>query len=250
MSIQEQIETLEGLAQLDVEIQEMQCTLEGEQSERSGKRQQLQDLEERLARNRGGAGEMDRLRGELVQEVRQMSLQIEKSREKMSRCRTEREANAVQRELEELRKLYRDREIEVEKLNTLAEQARGEYEDLTQRLGAISGELGASEGESASRLGGLQSLIAEQLRKREAIVKRLPAQLYRRYELVRKRRGSALASTADGTCSACHMAMPAHQFQVLMRGTSFDACPHCSRIIYYKPRDASEPSGESVGSEA
>ena len=69
---------------------------------------------------------MERTRNDLSGELRQMSRQIERSREKLSRCRTEREANAAQRELEELRKLYRDREQDIERLEALIGQAREE----------------------------------------------------------------------------------------------------------------------------
>ena len=53
---------------------------------------------------------MDKTRTELLAELRQMTQQIDRSREKLSRSRNERESNAAQREVEELRKLHRDRE--------------------------------------------------------------------------------------------------------------------------------------------
>ena len=67
---------------------------------------QLDELEGRIAASRASVEQMERTRGELIQEARQISVQMERSREKLSRCRTEREANAAQREIEELRKIY------------------------------------------------------------------------------------------------------------------------------------------------
>ncbi len=239
MSIQDQIEALEELAAIDTELGELRTQLSGEQGELSGKRQQLQELEDRLSRSRESVDEMERLKSELFTEVRQMTLQVEKSREKLARCRTEREANAAQRELEELRKLQRDREIEIEKLNGLVEQARSEIEELSGSRDSLQGELGSSEGDRTSRLSDLDGNIREREAARQQVVKKLPPQLFRKYEMIRKRRGAAVAHTTDGTCSACNMAMPPQQFQILMRDNKIDSCPQCNRLIYFKV-----PSGE------
>lgn len=238
MSIQEQIEALEGLAALDARLSDVSALLDGERGQLSVKRQELGELEERLAATQQSVDDMERLRGELSQEVRLMSVQVDKSREKLSRCRTEREANAAQREVEELRKLYRDRELEIEKLAGLIEQARTETSSLDSRRGEISGELGSSEGEVTTRLADLDGQRKELVGQRAQLQARIPAQLMRRYELIRNRKGlPAIAHTTNGTCSACHMQMPPQQFQLLLRDDKLDSCPNCNRIIYFRPPD-------------
>jgi hypothetical protein len=177
---------------------------------------------------------MERLRNELIAETRQMSGQIEKSREKLSRCRTEREANAAQREVEELRKLYRDRELEIDKLGALVEQARGEVDTTDAEKAQLLSELGQSEGAVATRLNEVEAQLAKQQEVRKDIVAKVQPVLYRRYELVRKRRGTAIAFTHEGTCSACHMTLPPQLFQLLKRQTEFGQCPSCNRILYFR----------------
>jgi hypothetical protein len=186
---------------------------------------------------------MERMRGELVQETRQMSLQIDKSREKLSRCRTEREANAVQRELEELRKLYRDREMEIDKITTLTDQARTESETMQSERDALASELGENEGAVTDRLSSVEEQASTRETTRKEIVGRVPPALYRRYEMIRKRRGTAIAYTTEGTCSECHMLLPPMQFQKLMREEAFDQCPSCHRILYFR---AAPPAGEEA----
>jgi predicted nucleic acid-binding Zn-ribbon protein len=245
-SIQEQIVALEGLAAVDAELAELEGQLATQRDTLSAKKQRLAELEERIARAEASIDEMDRLRGELIHEVRQMSLQVDKSREKMARCRTEREANAVQRELEELRKLYRDRELEVEKLAALVDQARSEVEGTAGQRQELLAELGSSEGALTQQLAELEGEIAKRNATRAGIAQKLPGQLARRYDMVRKRRGSGVASTTDGTCTGCHLAMPPQQFQLLMRRAQLDSCPHCSRIIYFKPPEADALDGDGV----
>ena len=180
-------------------------------------------------------------------ELRQMTIQIDRSREKLSRCRTEREANAVQRELEELRKLHRDREVEIEKLDTLIEQARADVTTVLGEHDKLEAELTSIEDEATGRIGEAQKTFDERSKSREDLVKAVPPPLYRRYELVRSRRGTALAYTHTGICSACNMHLQPMLFQKLKRGEELGQCPSCNRIIYFR---AVMPAGETQSSDA
>src|SRR5688572_31588232 len=147
-----EIEALESLAVLDAELRDLTERHNEEQKILTDKKAHAKSLEERLSRGKQSIDEMERTRGDLVGELRQMGMQVERSRDKLARCRTEREANAAQREVEELRKLYRDREIELEKLDGLLSLARGEIDTVTEQHGAVSGDLGSSESDSMNRL--------------------------------------------------------------------------------------------------
>jgi predicted nucleic acid-binding Zn-ribbon protein len=241
VKLKEQIEALERLAELDAELAIVEQELKGRQDVLSDKRQELKRLEDKFASTRASVGEMDRMRGELMTEVRQMSVQMERSREKLARSRTEREVNAVQREIEELRKLYRDREIEVEKLNGLSEQVRVDMDSSGAERAALVGDLGANEGALTTIMGELEQTLAEKRDRRQGLVKAVQPVVYRRYEMIRKRRGSAIAHTTLGTCSACHMTIAPMMFQQLRRAEEFAQCPSCQRILYYRPDgDAAE----------
>lgn len=250
MTIQAQIEVLESLAAIDAELKELSDTLSQEREALDGKKSHLTELDGRLSRGEKSIEEMERTRNDLHAEVRQMGAQIEKSREKLSRCRTEREANAVQRELEELRKLYRDREVEIEKLDALIDQARAEVAQVSAERETLAGELGAIEGDVASRLGDTEQRLAEKTAQRDGLVSKIQPALYRRYELVRKRRGTAIAWTQDGTCSACHMRLQPMLFQKLTRGDELGQCPSCNRILYFRrdvPAGADAADTQSSG---
>ena len=245
MKLQAQIDALENLAKLDASLAKLEAELSREGELLSEKKAQLKKLEERFASTRASVGDMDRTRGELLTDARQMSVQMERSREKLARSRSEREVNAVQREIEELRKLYRDREQEIEKINGLSEQARVEMDGANTERAALIGDLGANETELASRLGVLERDVALEREQRKELVKAVPPVLYRRYEMVRKRRGSAVAWTYGGTCSACHISISPMMFQRLRRGEEFDQCPSCQRILYFRvepgPDDVEDP---------
>src|SRR4051812_8924373 len=163
-------------------------------------RSEVQGLEDRLKADRETLTAMDKTRGELVTELRQMTQQIDRSREKLGRSRNERESNAAQREVEELRKLHRDREEELERLNSATEQARSAIDDAEGKRAALAGELqGTQEGITTS-IGELDAERAKKAAERARLVAKLPQTLFRKYESIRTRRPMAIARTSDGTC--------------------------------------------------
>lgn len=234
MTIVDQIKTLEELAAVDAELRTTTEEIAKEREALGSKKAALAKLEEKLKNDRAQLAAIDKLKNDYVIEVRTMMQQIEHSREKMNRSRTERETNAVQRELEELRKLVRDREDEIGRLATDAEASRQSIEGTMAEAKGITDELGESEGAITTRLGKLEADQAEQTKTRTDISKRLPVVLYRRYELVRSKRGTGIAQTTDGTCKACNMSLPPQLFHKLRREPMLEQCPSCNRIIYFE----------------
>ena len=142
MKIAPQVEALEKLAELDAELMGLDGVLAQEREALEKRRGAAQASWTRsFAQSRASLQVRWSARGTSSHtEARQMSSQMERSREKLSRCRTEREVNAAQREVEELRKLYRDREIEVDKLGALCDQARNEADATIKERDLIAAE--------------------------------------------------------------------------------------------------------------
>jgi predicted nucleic acid-binding Zn-ribbon protein len=247
VSIQSQIDALEKLSELDAELKDLSDTLRKERGELDTKKTRLAELVDRLSRGKQSIEEMEKARGDLMGEARQMLIQIDRSREKLSRCRTEREANAVQRELEELRKLHRDREVEMEKIDVLIGQGRSDVTSVLGEHDKLEADLASIEDAATGRIAEAQAGFDEKSKLRLELVKAVPPQVYRRYELVRSRRGTAVAYTHTGICSACNMHLSPMLFQKLKRGEDMDQCPSCNRIIYYR---AVMPAGASESSDA
>src|SRR4051794_41183767 len=164
----------------------------------------MKKLDEKLATDRAGLSATEKIRGEFIGEVRSMTQQVDHSRDKLGRSRNERESNAATREIEELRKLLRDREEEVGKLTTDCEAARQQIEATEGERKKLSHELGANEGDITARVTGVEGERKGKMTEREVAMKRLPPALFRKYDLIRGKRGTGIAQTTDGTCKACN----------------------------------------------
>ncbi len=233
MSIPDQIRVLEELAHLDAELKVLNEKLIEERGLLDGLKKGLAQVQLRLAEERAGLMLAEKARNEAIGDVRSNAAQLESSRDKMNRARTERETNAVQREVEELKKLQRDREDEVERLGKSVEAIRASIAALDLDEQRIVSELSARESAIAASVADLETSHGSKAGGRHVLVKQLPPVLYRRYEAVRQRRGSAVSRTVTGTCTACHMALPPQMFHRLKREPMLEQCPSCNRIIYY-----------------
>jgi len=208
-------------------------------------KEKLAQLEQRIAVDDQSIAEMAKARSDLVQEVRQVVLQIDKSREKLSRSRNERETNAATRELEELRRIQKDREEEIGKLQMLETAALKSKEEAEAARKVIADQLASTEGDTSQRLTDVEGSRSSMIERRKTLTVKLPRQILSRYERIRKRRGIAIAATSDGTCQACHMAVPPQLFQKILRNERLEQCPHCQRILYFKA-ETPEPEADAA----
>lgn len=247
MSIEDKISILKSLAAVDAELVVLQKDLSEKKTGMKEQAAHREELAERASQLDESIRVMESTRGELVGELRQTALLVDKSREKMSRCRNEREANAVQRELEELRRVYREREQEIQKLIGLIDEARTDLERVDAEKAEITSQIDESQGAVATEVKELEKEISEKEAARTALEKDAPALLLRRYESVKKRRGSALASAVKGSCTACNISLPPMLFQQIMQQRELLDCPSCHRILYYPT--AKEPAADSESDE-
>ncbi|AKV00932.1 Hypothetical protein AKJ09_07595 [Labilithrix luteola] len=231
--VREQIRALEELAAMDAEVKILEEKLVEERGTLTSLKDSLKKLDDKLQIDRATVGAADKQRNELQHDVRTMTQQIEHSREKLNRSRTERESNAAQRELEELRKLIRDREEEATRIDGDTASVRGAVETAEGEHKRISEELAAVEGDISAKVNQLEADRSAKGGGRDAIVKRLPPVLFRKYEMIRGRRGNAIAQTTDGTCNKCNMALPPQLYHRLRREPLIEQCPSCNRIIYF-----------------
>ena len=233
-AIREQIHALEELAAMDAEVKALEEQLAEERGVLNSLKESLKRLDERLLVDRATVGAADKQRNELHIDIRTMTQQMEHSREKLNRSRTERETNAA---------AARARGAPQARSATARTRSRGStptpprsaptVETTEAEHKRISEELAAKEGDIQLKVTKLEADKSERGGGRDSIVKRLPPVLYRRYEQLRGKRGTAIAQTTDGTCNKCNMSLPPQLYHRLRREPLIEQCQSCNRIIYF-----------------
>jgi predicted nucleic acid-binding Zn-ribbon protein len=233
VGIQATIAILKTLEVVDTRIRLLSVELSEKRSNMDEKSERHVALVTKIAGLEAAMEGLEGTRSELQGELRQLTIQVEKAREKMSRCRNEREANAAQRELAESRRLARDREFEIQKLIGLIDEARADLARIEEERAGIAEQIDETQGIATEKVREIESELAAENKKRNAAMSELPSNLRARYEAVTKHRGSGVAAAVDGSCTSCHISISPMIYQEVMRGQELHQCPSCHRILYY-----------------
>jgi hypothetical protein len=202
---------LAEMAQLDTSIEEAEAAI-------SVKNNDLMFAEdERIAIDESLAQETDN---------------IARSEQRLKEIKTQKEYQAVSKEITTARKLKSELEEQLAEKLTRLEEQRSEIAALRENLSSLEDNIAARKGEVQDAIDKLETGIAQDFTDREEIVKELPASIIRRYTQLREqRRGIAVVEARNGSCLGCNMNLPPQLYNTLFRCDDLIVCPHCQRML-------------------
>ena len=164
---------------------------------------------------------------------------IKRSESHVKEIRTNKEFQAVGREISAARKQMGELEEQILALTSRVEEQQAAVDARRGELGPLEEKCKTSGAENQAVIAALQKEIDAAAAGRDDIVKQLAANLVRRYyQLREQRRGQALAEVRDGSCLGCNMNLPPQLYNTLFRGDELIFCPHCQRILILKQEQA------------
>jgi len=229
--VREQLVALAKLGRIDASTRDLDAQLKAVPAEVDELRENVSLLEGLLAKERDQLSEAERLRDEQDALIKEAQETLARAKAKSAKARNAREAEAVERELDAVRRGMRDREAEREKLTAAIAKVAESLAKHEEEFGGLRDLLAEKDAEAQKSLAELNAERDVALAGREELVKGVPAQVVRRYEMVRQRVGFATAEALDGTCMGCRMSLRPMQFIAVQRANSFEECPHCMRFL-------------------
>ncbi len=232
--MKEQLRLLEQLQEIDKQIfqheQELErYPLEVREIARSlvTTRREISEDREKLA-----AQEKDLRKKE--QDLATEQEKIKRSERRLLGIKNQKEYNALSREIKLGKKVAGELEDSVlglmtgiEGLKTSLAKMEEEYAENEKRLLEKKAE---AETVTADAGNALTTLNLEKAKISEGIDR----DFLKRYETVRKARGTGVAELLHGSCCACHMAVPPQLNIRVLKQEEMIACPNCLRILYVK----------------
>ena len=233
------LEMLEQLQELDRQIDLLKGNQGGLQGEIStmdealdSARAELADLEERIARQDAEKAELDEALATELENIR-------RSETNMKEIKTNKEFQAVGREIAAARKQTTELEEQILQKLGMIEELKGELAAKSATLDELEQNTAKRREEKQAEVSAVQQDIDTDLERRAAISGQLPASLVRRYDTLREqRRGQAVAIARDGYCLGCNMNLPPQLYNSLFRGDDLISCPHCQRVLILKQQPA------------
>ena len=233
--MKKKLDMLEELQEVDQRIDTLKANQSGLQAELSGisqgvdvAREEVAGLETTLAQREAEKRDLEATHAAELEN-------IARSETNMKEIKTNKEFQAVGREITAARKQVTD--IEEQLLQKI-----GQIEELSGDLAAKKSGCEELADNSAQRIvakqaeiNQIQSDIDVDIKRRDAVVKGIPASLVKRFTILREqRRGQALATARDGYCMGCNMHLPPQLYNNLYKNEEILACPHCQRILILK----------------
>lgn len=163
------------------------------------------------------------------------------SKAKLNAVSNTREYNALEREMDALRKMRAQLEEERESLADAVEGFAADVAEKAEKTTLLEVQIKDEEAaiqQEAKKAGADVEGFATA---REELKNKLPKSLFRRYEFISSRRpGPALVQARNGVCSGCNMRMPPQLFNELQLGRKMIQCPSCQRILYFDAEEQTE----------
>jgi predicted nucleic acid-binding Zn-ribbon protein len=170
----------------------------------------------------------------LEQNIADLEVKIARSKNRMSEVKTNKEYQAIVREIDDLKK-----EITAKEDGML--EAMERIESLGAEIQALEKEVEAHRKvleENKKQLQQEIDQLKEKLDHLEALQQKVrdkmePNLLKRTNFLLSKQCGIAVAAVENSVCQICHLNIPPQKFIELQRDDAIHQCPHCHRFLYW-----------------
>jgi predicted nucleic acid-binding Zn-ribbon protein len=245
--VQDQIVLLRDLQEFDLQIEEIQ--------NKTGVLREALDeltaihstLHGSLEAQRAQLGETRALMRDKEIELETNEERYNQSKGKLNHVSNTREYNALEREMDALRKMRLQLEGERDSLRDAVEEFEADVSEKAEKTAGLERQIGAEEAEITKQSSGASGEIQALKNKRDKLKKDLPKRLTRRYDFIASRRpGPAVVGATEGCCSGCNMRMPPQMFNELQIGAKMIQCPTCQRILFFVPAPVSDDALEST----
>jgi len=229
----EQLVALAKIADIDAEALRADTELRDIPARMDALKSDVKKLGELLAAEKQQLADADRLLSAQDEEINNQNQALAKSKAKGARVRNTREADAVERELETIRRSMKDRESERDTLREAIGKRRTSVEKHEREFTELERYADQEEAKASARLAEVTAARAQILAGRAELAAKVPADVLRRYEMIRaKRQGVGVAAIKEGSCSGCFVVLTPQQVIAIQRAEEFAQCPRCQRILY------------------
>lgn len=229
----EQLAALAKIADIDAEALRSDTELRDIPARIAELENDVRRLGEMLEAERTEVREADALIAAQEEEIQGQSQSLARSKAKGARARNLRETDAVERELEVIRRSMKEREEERAALKAAVEKRRASIGKHEKELAELERFAADEKQKADARLGELREIRERVMAGRRELAAKLPNDVLRRYELIRdKRAGVGAVPVKAGICTGCNTSLRPMQSIAVLRGETFEQCPRCQRLLF------------------
>ena len=191
----------------------------------------------RVEEDRKKLDELDKKHKEKEEKLKRGNENLKKTKGRLSEVKTNREYQAILKEIEIIEEKNSEIEDEIisllEEVDRIGVTLKAENREFETHQQQYEQEKGRIEKEMHSLDAGV--LICEE--KIRDLRGRIDNDILKRYETIKAiNNGLAVVSVWKEVCDGCHMNIPPQLYNELQKSSDLLSCPSCNRIIYWYDR--------------
>ncbi len=233
-TIKDSIGTLVKLQEAETEIVRLESILKDIEKKKNRIVLKEKEFEKALKEKEETLKELASACREYEREIEVISERIKKSNEHLRQVKTNKEYQALRREVDDNKK--RKDDLETKLLDTMdkKEEAEQSVDEQRKAFDQIRGMTVKEKEEVDKKSVDEKELLEAYREKRGKIGTDLDPELYTRFKKISKLNdGHAIAQVKNEVCLGCYMNIPPQLYIEVQRGNSVVMCPQCSRILYF-----------------
>lgn len=233
--MKEELARLRELQQIDLQLDQLGKAKRAILDRLEENKGFLDKLVEDLDTQKSELEEIRKLQSQKKDDLADIRDQHDKRRKRLHNVGSTKEFNAVEKEIEVLKKSVEQTEEELLHLAEVIDTTQASISEKEEKIEQLRQSIAQDEADAEAQLSELdekiQALNKREDTRREEVSKRV---LYK-YDFIRKRRPgeSAIAAAKDAHCEACFMSIPPQLYIEIQRGETMVTCPSCQRILYF-----------------
>jgi predicted nucleic acid-binding Zn-ribbon protein len=230
-----QLERLVALQIVDLKIQEMERAKEEIPQRIASLEEEFRKEEERVQAERTEVEKLQKERRQREKDLEEEIDRVKKAEARVFEIKTNKEYQAVLKEIDNAKKLNRQREEEILGILERLEEMQNHLGKGEKSLEARRREYQRQVAELKQKAASFDEEMAGEVRQREEQEKAIPRDLLSKYHmLLEKRQGVAVARVINGVCQACNMNLRPQLYIELQKQDTLIACPNCNRILFWE----------------
>ncbi|HAR94630.1 MAG TPA: hypothetical protein DCR97_01495 [Deltaproteobacteria bacterium] len=230
----QQLKTLYQIQKLDTRIIENERKRSSAPQHIEKMEREMADATEKALKEQEIIEELDRERRRKEKELETEKERIKKAQAKLHDVKTNKEYQALLKEIEAAQAANDKTEEEILLLFERIEELKREHQDLSSRIADRRKEIGVETTRIEEEMKSVDNVISTLTADKKKHLEHLDREVLQRYEVLIERRGGvAVVSAKNGVCLGCYMNIPPQLFIEVTKNNQFITCPSCNRIFYY-----------------
>ncbi|MBW6510540.1 MAG: hypothetical protein K0A93_00290 [Desulfuromonadaceae bacterium] len=231
--MQEQLHTLITLQKLDNTINSSLRERKVLSEERAGLATEQERVKAMVDELQNQIDSLEEQRVELSNALTRESANILRAENRLPEIKTQKEYVAVLKEIDTAKRITKEKQDQVKAKDEAIAALAEDKTEKDEAFAALSAKGAQRDAEIAVQLDSFDQEMAEHNEHRAELLKKLPAAVRKRYQMLLDRRaGLAVVAASAGACLGCNMKLPPQLFNSLFLLQSIESCPHCNRLIY------------------